>query len=134
MKGIIMTERITLEDSLQSTVVKMVEGNPGAMRVCCDLIKENAKIDPDSMLGELSAILALDSNGIYGSKIWMLYSDVCECNIITMIGLLRACQLGYLSNYELRHGINNYGEGIAIEEMVNKVKAQLPKFGKETND
>lgn len=37
-------ERITLSDSMESAIIKMVEGNIGAMNVCMLLIKEGANV------------------------------------------------------------------------------------------
>ena len=62
--------RVGLQDTVQDALVKMVEGNPGAITVLLEFLKRN----PD--LG-LIHILKLDDLGIYGSHIWMLWKDVC---------------------------------------------------------
>lgn len=48
--------RIQLTDTLKDAYSKMAEGNPGAMTVCLQSLKNNAVIDPDSDdgLGELA--------------------------------------------------------------------------------
>lgn len=120
--------RIELNDTIMSMVMKIIEGNPGAISVCMDLINENARIDPDSALGEIGSILALDTLGIYGSRIWMLYKDVCGEDITKTIGLLRANQLGFLSETVLNDGINNRGNGIDLDNLLEQVKERLPNF------
>lgn len=65
--------RITLDMSIQDMVISMVEGNPGALRVCMDLIKV-------SPLGPLT-LGHLDDMGIYGSDIWVCYKDICKEDI-----------------------------------------------------
>lgn len=123
--------RIQLTDSTLTAIQKMVEGNPGATVVCMQLVQKGPDIDPDDVFGGIGKILSLDTHRIYGSRIWMLYKDVCEQNIATMIGLLRAVQLGFLPEEDLQHAIDNYGESLDIPELLQKVKAKLPAFGIE---
>jgi len=123
--------RIQLNESLGSMIMKMVEGNPGAVLVCMQLIDESDKIDPDSMMGGIGQIMFLDTLGIYGSRIWMLYKDMCKENIATTIAILRAVQLGFLSESKLNHAINNWGDGVDLDSFVAQVQERLPNFRKE---
>lgn len=109
-------------------LAKISDGNPGALNVCVRLLKDGAEIDPDDALGPLGAILQLDSIGIYGSRVWMLYKDVCGQRLPEMVALLRATQLGFLSPDALDHAISNYGDGIMVDDMMNQVQERLPKF------
>jgi hypothetical protein len=124
-------ERINLEMSVPDAAMALVEGNPGAVNVVVQMTTKGRKIDPDSAFGDLSGLISLDTQGIYGPRIWMLYKDVCKEDIVITLGLLRAVQLGLLSNRELQHAIDNYGEGIDVEDLLTKVKERLPNFGKE---
>jgi hypothetical protein len=121
--------RITLQDDAMSAVVKMVEGNPGAATVCTGILKQGQHIDPDAMMGGLGTILWMDTLEIYGSKIWMLFKDVCGEDLTKMLGLLRAVQLGLLSKPDLNAAILNCGQGIDVDELLEQVKAHLPNFG-----
>ncbi len=121
--------RLELTDSIMDVVIKMVEGNPGAISVCTQLLKENKEIDPDSALGEMGSIFSLDGLGIYGSRIWMLYKDVCGEDITKTIGLLRANQLGFISETILNHAIDNRGDGVDLDNLMEQVKEKLPNFG-----
>jgi hypothetical protein len=121
-------ERITLQDTTMSAVKKLVEGNPGAATVCMEALKKAEQIDPDAMLGGVGVLCSFDMLAIYGPRIWMLYKDVCKCNINHTLGLLRAHQLGFLTESALNHAIDNYGEGIDIEAMLKSVSDQLPRF------
>ncbi|KKL70479.1 hypothetical protein LCGC14_1813030 [marine sediment metagenome] len=121
-------ERITLQDTLGSAIAKLAEGNPGAIHVCKEFVKKTKEIDPDDLLGEMSNILSLDTFAIYGSRIWMLYKDVCKQDIVKVIGLLRAAQLGFMTKSELDHAIDNYGESIDIDSLMSKVRERLPNF------
>ena len=123
-------ERITLGMSGAEICKAMAEGNIGGATVCISLLKHNAEIDHDSLLGNLGSILILDTLNIYGSRIWMLYKDVCKENIATTIALLRAYQLGVegIAPDSLNFAIDNMGAGIIIDDVVKAVKEELPDF------
>lgn len=122
--------RIELTDTGMSAATKMSEGNPGARRVVADLMRNAEKIDPDNAMGGFGAILNLDSYGIYGSRIWMLYKDVCGEDMPRTLGVLRACQLGIISQSVLDTAIDNGGRGLDVEDAFKKVQERLPNFGK----
>ncbi len=121
--------RIELKDTIGDMFVKMAEGNPGAITVMSRMVNEGEKIDPQSFAGGLGAIMGLDTHEIYGSRIWMLYKDVCGEDIEKTLALLRAVQLGKLRDIELHHAIDFRGEGIDVDELVAVVKAELKDFG-----
>jgi hypothetical protein len=120
--------RIELTDSIQAGVFKMSEGNPGALTVLMRTLKESSAIDPDSFMGELTGLLSLDEEGIYGSRIWMFFKDVSGSSLETMLGLLRCVQLGFLSSESLQHAIDNHGEGIDVDDLIATLHKRLPAF------
>jgi hypothetical protein len=109
--------------------MKMAEGNPGAITVCLKMMREGRAIDPDSFAGGFTGVLAMDTYGIYGSRIWMLYKDVCGENLEATLAVLRACQLGLLRESVMHHAIDNYGEGVDVPSLLAEVKGQLGLFG-----
>ena len=122
-------QRITdLSMSFMDVVTTLSDGNPGALIAMMGMMTETKAIDPDNIMGGLGVLLSLDTHGIYGSRIWQLYSDVCKKDMHTTLGLLRAVQLGFLSEGKLNHGIDNYGEGLEIPALLAQVKEQLPDF------
>lgn len=123
-----MKTKIQLTDSVQDVMFKMSEGNPGALTVCLQMLKDGEQIDPDNAMGGLGTILSLDTLGLYGSKIWMLYKDVCGQDLSKMLAVLRGWQLGFLSDIQVRNAVENYGEGINLEEICAKVCERLPRF------
>jgi len=123
-------ERISLDDTLIEVVTKMSEGNPGAMRVCMDLMAQAPIVDPDCFGGGYVTILFLDSSGIYGSRIWMLYKDVCGESIVNTIAVIRSHQLGFITNSELQYAIDNRGEGLDVPDLLAQVQDQLPAFNR----
>jgi hypothetical protein len=73
-------ERITLNDSPFDMMIKMSEGNPGAITALAEL----AKNDPMGMNGVM-LILHLDDMGMRGSQIWVAYKDHCKQDIAAFI-------------------------------------------------
>ena len=124
-----MKTRIELTDSPIQMLMKMAGGNPGALNVLMQLFEKDAAIDPDSAFGPIGSILSLDTHGIYEHRIWMLYKDVCKEDLVNVVAVLRAVQLGKVSESSMQHAIDNYGEGLNVPECLSMVQAQLPKFG-----
>jgi len=122
--------RIQLTDTPKSAMVKLSEGNPGAITVLIGLVTQGPTIDPDAAFGPLAHIFSLDTSGIYGSRIWMFYSDVCKKDLKYMIAVLRAVQLGILDESIMNHAIDNHGKGLNLDEILIKVIECLPDFGK----
>lgn len=101
-----MRERITLEDNLMSAIEKMSGGNPGAVTALIELAMAAPTVDPDSAFGAFGPIFGLDTNGIYESRIWVLYKDVCGKDVTKLLTLLRGVQLGVLSQAALNRAID----------------------------
>jgi hypothetical protein len=121
--------RIKLEMTMMDTLIAMGEGNPGGLTVLMELLDKGDKIDPDSALGGFANVLDLDTLGIYGSRIWMLYKDVCGQDLVKTIGVLRAWQLGFVDVGTLNYGIDHFGAGLDLDGLLTLVREQLPKFG-----
>lgn len=67
-------EKINLNDNLLQVIIKMSEGNPGAITALTTFIKDNPE---DSFM----LILGLDDMNIRGSQIWQIYKYYCEEDI-----------------------------------------------------
>lgn len=94
--------RIQITDNTLNVVSKMSECNPGAMAALCAILKEHDAIDPQSAMGGLGAILMLDTWGIYGSDIYVLWSGKCQKDCRKMLMIMRACQMGNFSHMKLK--------------------------------
>lgn len=121
--------RIGLNDTVQSALIKMCDGNPGGLNVLIEIMKVNGRVDPDDFMGGLGPILGLDMLGIYGSRIWILHKDVCGQDIVKTLTLLRANQLGILPEAELNRLIDS-GESPDFSDILAKVQKELPNFAK----
>lgn len=122
--------QIGLHNTLQDVVRYVTEGNPGALRVCMEILRNDKIIDPDSAMPGLGTLLGLYDMDIKGSKIWVLFKDICKCKLSHFLGLLRANQLGYLSGSNIHSAINNSRDKLLFdkEDMLKKVKDRLPNF------
>lgn len=120
--------RIESTDSPISAMVKLAEGNPGAVTVLCEILQQGEKIDPDAALGGLAHIFSLDTYGIYGHRIWLLYKDVCNKDIIAVLAILRAVQLGILQESIVQSAIDN-NQWLDCETILAAVQKELPNFG-----
>jgi len=93
---------LELTDSKMDMIVKMSQGNPGAMAAIMDLMKETPTIDPDSAFSEIGPILMFDEYGIYGSHIYILWNDKCDRDCRKVNLLVRAVQLGFLPESRIK--------------------------------
>lgn len=108
----------------------MSNGNTGTLSVCCQILQQSAAVDPDCASGILP-IMQLDTMNIWESRIWMLYKDVCNCDLPKMLAVLRAWQLGQLAGATttaINHAIDNCGDGLDLDAIMTAVKKRLPRF------
>lgn len=73
--------RLSYDDSPRECIVKMCDGNPGAVGVLVNLVTSH----PDGFVD----LHRLDDAGIYGPAIWVLYKDACGENLDTLRGAIR---------------------------------------------
>lgn len=118
--------RLNMSKSLLENMVAFSEGNPGACRALGEVIAIAPTADPDSALGPLGPICTLDNLDCYGSRIWMLFKDVCGQDAHAMLGVLRACQMGFTSEREINAAID--GGRLDVKDLLRQVKERLPAF------
>ena len=69
-----MREKIKLSDKMVDVIIKLSEGNPGAVTVLTALLAED--YDRNFLL-----ILTLDDMNIRGSQIWVGFKDHCNSDM-----------------------------------------------------
>lgn len=131
--------RIELTDTTLDVLLKMADGNPGAIRVLGELMKEGPVIDPDSWGGGLASVLDLDTLEIYGPQIWVLYKDVCGSDIRRLILLQRAAQLGFFRHDRIKAMAADDSRRARLSdeewaEIDSKVCERLPRFAKPVTE
>lgn len=130
--------KIGLHDNAISSVAKMSNGNPGAMNAMMEILTKAPKIDPKDFMGGLSAILLMDTFEIYGSDIYVLYSDICERNVAKMLAVLRATQFGMFDQRLLKEACSRQDYSgrkmVPVGELYEKVKDKMPEFDSGNSD
>ena len=124
--------RINLTDRPFDIIIKMAEGNPGAINVLTQFIKEGHFIDPDNAFEGLGPIMVLDTYGIYGTDIYILHNDICKGELHKTLAVIRACQLGIFSKEKLKDACSRQDRSgckiVPVNELYKKVRIKLPKF------
>lgn len=124
--------RIQLNDSFMDAVSKMSEYNFGAMEALTRLVSEGPAIDRDDPMGGMGLILFLDTLEIYGTDIYVLYSDICNKDLAKMIAVIRAVQKGLFKGSILKDACSRQDYSgrrfVPVDRLYNQVKAQFPNF------
>jgi hypothetical protein len=127
--------RLELSDTGMDVIVKMADGNPGAITAMMDILEKHDEIDPQAILGGMGAIMILDTWEIYGTDIYVLWSDKCNRDVRQMLMLMRATQLGIFSHINLKEMAADQMRQVNLsdEEMAGldeKVCEQLKDFAR----
>ena len=94
--------RIELNDNAMDVIIKMSDGNPGAVSAIMGIKENHDAIDPQAVMGWLGTVMMLDTWEIYGSNIYILWSDKCGRDVRKMLMIMRSCQLGNFSHEKLQ--------------------------------
>lgn len=126
-------EQIRMSMLPQDMFEAVSEGNLGAVAACTELLEHGEQIDPDATLGGFSFLFLLDTLNIRGVRLCKLWDHVCDRDVVKMMSVLRAYNLGRLAGIDektLQHAIDNQGEGIDLDIVMMAVQARLPKFNR----
>lgn len=113
--------RLKLEDGTMDVIVKMAEGNPGAVVSIMNILQKN------DWHGEVPGVLVLmhlDDIGIYGSHLYVLVNDCCNNDLNELDKVMRNYQFGIISKEFIQEKAMS-GRGTpftdlhSIEELVN---------------
>ena len=124
----VTADRLELCDSFLSAIKTLSEGNPGAITALMKMAQEAASIDPDSAWGSLGPLFALDMMGIYGSRIWLFWIDVCGMDAVKANTLFRCVQLGILPSDEVQEAATTGHHRFDFDALLAKVREQVPAF------
>jgi hypothetical protein len=123
--------KIGLTDTMEDVMVKMSEGNPGGLASIMSLVTEAQNINPGCMPNGFDYILYLDSIGVYGTDIYILWSDQCNRDTEKFMMLLDAARTGIISDKKLVSiAKDQLGRELFSEEEMNAiiddVKEKIP--------
>ena len=94
--------KIELTDNFKDIIIKLSDGNPGAVQILVLIMKNVRKVNFDPNLGDIKALLFLDNQEIYGTDIYILYNDKCDRDMKKFISLLVATQLNNFDRLKLK--------------------------------
>lgn len=120
--------KLQLTDSTMEILDKMSEGNPGALSILTTLLfKETAEELVDSVM---HIILPLDTLGVYGSKLYMLWTDACDKNTDKVKKVIELWRIGKITKEEIHENLN---QGYAkpfdqVEEFFKKKDDDLERI------
>lgn len=120
--------RLSLMDTGRMAIMKMAEGNPGAMNVCVSLLQQGQAIDPKGAMGGMMNILDLDDLEIYGSDIWDFGQYVCDGRTDNVVLVLRSRQLGFISGDSIKNAISARKSDFDFADLASKVRAEIGEF------
>jgi hypothetical protein len=113
-------EKLNGNMNMMEMIFTMSEGNPGAMRVVMEMMK-----DPRSFMD----ILLLDSLDIRGSKIWLVYNDCCNQDMNKYNRTLMALRCGAFSEKEIQENLELGRTSRSIPFLDDSVKIEgVPSY------
>ena len=98
--------RLTLEMTGQESIVAMCQGNPGAVNVLCQMVKND----------DLPLLFVCDSLGLYGSELYMLWSDCCYRDYNLTKLALRTYTGGRITSADFLNNVRGDGRGLPFEK------------------
>ena len=96
--------KLELSDNTLDVIVKMSEGNPGAWTFLCQMLNKKdwfANVDP------LMVILMFDTLELYGSKLYMVWNDICGRDLNKVDLLIRNWQMGNISKSAIHDNLSS---------------------------
>ena len=131
--------RIKLTDTIFDIfdiAFRMSGGVPGSITAIDEVIKNGPTIDPDDAFQGLGVVLSLDTNGIYDSRIYILWNDICGRDLKRFMASQRVIQLGLaplsevLAQIDAAEAARGTNDPKKPDEWLAKVQARLPAFAK----
>lgn len=98
MSNVTRKERINAKMTIEKVLTMMSEANPGALNCLVSMIQSG----PQGFMD----ILLLDSLGIYGSKVYMLWNDSCGRDMTKMLETMQAFREGRFTREEIHANLD----------------------------
>lgn len=115
--------RLALGDTATEIILKLSDGNPGALTVIREMLSRQFHNVHGAML-----ILWLDEWEIYGSMIWVLFKDGCHEDFGLLERAIRSVQMGYLTKGDILDSRFDASTAtLTVEEMFKGLKQHKPR-------
>ena len=104
--------RLRFDMSMMDVLTEFSEGNPGSLTVLMELL-QHYKEHPEFLI----TLMFLDNNEIYGSKLYMLWNDCCNRNIIKIIETIKYLMENNISKETIHKNLDR-GRALPFEEFL----------------
>ena len=108
--------KLELSDSFDKIMIKLSEGNPGALNVLFEIMKENN----NDLLKSIPIFIMIDSMELYGSYLYMLWNDCCNKDIHKTIKVIDLYKRGEIGQPTLNERIRNVGRGKSFDDLLKE--------------
>lgn len=108
--------KLEMTDNLGDVIIKLSEGNPGAMTTLFEIMNH---FDNDEM-EFLGTFLVIDSMALYGSQLYMLWSDCCNRDIEKTVKVINLYCNGVITDKDIEERIKNVGYGKSFDDLIQK--------------
>lgn len=105
--------KINLKDTVQDVIVKLSEGNPGALTTLTELANSYK-----NFLDVVPDYLTIDMMGLYGSKLYMLWNDCCNRNIEKFKQIIKLYREGKITSIDIDDRVKNVGYGKSFDDLI----------------
>ena len=105
--------RISLLDTMEETMMKFSNGNPGAMQTLVELLKN----DPQKMFQNL---LTLDRMKLYEDKLYMLWNDSCNRDIKKVQEIIKQYRMRKIKQSDIEERIMTVGYGKKFDDLLEE--------------
>ena len=129
----ISVEDFLSRDALISRLGEMSKGNPGAISVLIQIVNHADNIcpmdDPDDVPPYIKILISMDVLEIYGSKIWLLFKDICGQDLPMMVALLMSMSydISVLPSSIILDALEGKLQ-INLDKVKSAILEKLPKF------
>lgn len=93
-------ERIEAHDSVHDILIKLSEGNPGALTALIEVVKD------DPVMGFMD-LLHLDDMGMRGPQIWVAYKDHCKQDRTAFVKAIRERDQAMVNTVNASRGVGD---------------------------
>lgn len=108
--------KIKINDSVQDIVLKMSEGNPGALTTCFEIIKAKN----NDIVQSIPIFLTLDNMKLYGSHLYMLWNDCCNRDIKEVLNVVEGFLKNKITKQDIEERIKNVGYGKSFVDLLEE--------------
>ena len=106
--------KIKITDTMYDIIIKLSEGNPGALSFLFEIIKYYGN-DQANLIADF---LIIDNMRLYGSYLYMLWNDCCNRDVKKSLEVIKGYRLGHIKDSDIKERIINVGYGMPFDDLI----------------